>query len=78
MLLKNLVNLEILKNVIKEKIISTKGEFGVSIIINIAIALIIAAFILLPNMKTFSNKLMTDISDWYTNTLKNSLFDTSI
>ncbi|BEP30427.1 hypothetical protein [Helicovermis profundi] len=77
-MLKVLVDLEIRKNKIKELLLSSRGEFGVSIIINIAIALIIAAFILLPNMKSFSKKLMTDITDWYTNTLKNSLFDTSI
>lgn len=75
---KLLISLEIKKNEIMKILTSKRGEFGVSIVINIAIALIIASFIFLPGMKEFSKNLMQDINDWYTKTLKNSLFETNV
>lgn len=57
-----------------KKLSEVKGEFGVSVIINTAIALIVTAFILFPSIKTLATTMTTDMSTWYTNTIKTVLF----
>ena len=61
-----------------KKIKNIKGEFGVSVIINTAIALIITAFILVPNLKTLATSMTTDMNAWYKDTVKTVLFQGSV
>lgn len=59
---------------VSKKLRDVKGEFGVSVIINIAIALIITAFIFVPNLKTLATTMTSDITSWYNTTIKTVLF----
>jgi len=59
---------------ISQKTREIKGEFGVSILINTAIALMITAFILLPSIKTLATDMTTKMDVWYTNSIETVLF----
>lgn len=59
---------------IRGKFTNIKGEFGVSVIINTAIALIITGFILVPGLRTLATNITSDITNWYTNSIKSVLF----
>lgn len=59
---------------IRNKIRDIKGEFGVSILINTAIALMITAFILLPSIKSLATDMTTKLDDWYTESIETVLF----
>lgn len=59
---------------ISRKIRDIKGEFGVSILINTAIALMITAFILLPSIKTLATDMTTKMGTWYTTSIETVLF----
>lgn len=63
--------------IISEKIKDKKGEFGVSILINTAIALMITAFILLPSIKNLANDMTGDLSTWYETSIEKVLFSTT-
>lgn len=56
------------------KLKSIKGEFGVGSILSIAIALIVSAFILVPQMRSLATTIMTDMTDWWNNTMEGKLF----
>jgi len=58
----------------KPKIISEKGEFGISSVIGIAIGLIVAAFILIPGIQTFASKIISDMQLWWTNSISTQIF----
>lgn len=64
-----------LLNKINEKVKSRKGEFGVSVVINTAIALIITAFILFPSIKGLATKMTDDMGSWYSNNIRSVLFE---
>lgn len=51
-----------------------KGEFGVGSILSIAIALIVSAFILVPQMRNLAKTIMDDMTSWWTGTMKGKLF----
>jgi len=59
---------------VSQKIRDIKGEFGVSILINTAIALMITAFILLPSIKNLATDMTTKMSTWYTTSIETVLF----
>lgn len=60
---------------IKSKIGNKVGEFGVAMIINTAIALIITAFILVPSLRNFATTMTGDLTSWYGNSVKNVMFN---
>lgn len=68
------MNLHYLKLWVGSKIKEKKGEIGMSAIINTAIALIIAGFILIPSLRTLATTMTGDISKWYTNSIKTVMF----
>lgn len=51
-----------------------RGEFGMSSIIGLAIGLIVAAFILIPGVRTFATSVITDMQSWWTTTISSTLF----
>lgn len=71
------MNLHYLKIWVESKIKDKKGEIGMSAIINTAIALIIAGFILVPNLRALAVTMTTDITTWYTNSIKTVMFSAS-
>ena len=58
----------------KHKLKSEKGEFGISSVIGIAIGLIVAAFILIPGIQTFASKIISDMQLWWTNSISTQIF----
>ncbi len=51
-----------------------KGEFGIGPIISLAVALIIAAFVLIPGFKDFSEMVLNDMDIWWNNTVSEVVF----
>lgn len=58
--------------------ISRQDGFGMNEILGIAATLIIAAFIIIPQLSAFSEKIMGGLSDWWTNTIAKKLFPTKV
>ncbi len=59
------------------KLKSSKGEVGIGIIISIAIAIIIASFVLIPGLRTFSETVLNSMNEWWTNTIQSTIFPTA-
>lgn len=51
-----------------------RGEFGMSSIIGVALGLIVAAFILIPGVKTFATNIIADMQTWWTATVSGQVF----
>lgn len=60
-----------------EKFAEEKGEFAVSSVIGVAAALIIAAFILIPGLRTFATGIMTTLNSWWSGTVQPAIFPNS-
>jgi hypothetical protein len=50
--------------------------FGMNELLGIAAALIIAAFVIIPSLRTFATTLMTGLSKWWTDTVATKIFPT--
>ncbi|MCT4633363.1 MAG: hypothetical protein N4A76_11605 [Firmicutes bacterium] len=60
-----------LVNDAKEKvrsIMNNKGEFGIGSVLSIAAALIVSAFVLIPELKSLAESMMTGMTDWWAGT----------
>ncbi len=66
-----------LKKKFKKFLSNERGEFGISALLSIAIALIVAVFILFPGIKGISQKAVTELDDWWETTIKNEIFVTN-
>jgi hypothetical protein len=53
------------------------GGFGMNELLGIAAALIIAAFIIIPGLRTFAGSVMTKLTDWWGATITSKLFPTT-
>lgn len=63
----------------KQRIIAhlhMKGGFGMNELLGIAAALIIAAFIIIPGLRSFTGNIMSKLNDWWNNTIVSSIFPT--
>jgi len=67
-----------LVKLVREKFIDRQGGFGLNEILGIAAALIIAAFIIIPQMKEFAESLMKGLKDWWNDTISKTIFKTSL
>lgn len=47
------------------KVINNKGEFGIGAVLSIATALIISAFVLIPNMTDLAREIMERMTSWW-------------
>jgi len=54
-----------------------RGEMAMGTILSIAIAIIIAAFVLIPQLRTFTNMVMRDVQNWWTNTVRDTILVSS-
>jgi hypothetical protein len=57
---------------------SERGEFGISAILGIAIALTVAAFVVLPGVKSFAGTVVSGLDSWWTGTVSGALFDNTL
>ncbi len=65
---------KIAKFVCKVRQIIKKGDgFGMNEVLGVAAALIIAAFIIIPQLRNFATNIMTQLSTWWTN-ISNVIF----
>ena len=56
---------------------NNRGELAMGTILSIAIAIIIAAFVLIPQLRTFTNMILADVQSWWTNTVKDTILVSS-
>ncbi len=59
-------------------VLSDERGFGMNELLGIAAALILAAFIIIPSLKTFAQSIMNGLGDWWDGVIVNKIFPTSI
>jgi len=57
-------------------LLNNKG-FGMYEIIGIAAVLLVAAFVIIPGFRSFSEGMMSDMKTWFSNTISTSIFPVS-
>jgi hypothetical protein len=57
-----------------KRFISKRDGFGLNELLGIAAAIIIAAFIVIPSMRTFAQSVMNGLQNWWTNVITNRIF----
>lgn len=68
------MNLSLKLYFMKEKLCDKSGELGIGMILSIAIAIIIAGFVLIPGLRAFSESVMSSMTTWWDDTIKTSIF----
>ena len=59
------------------KLKDKSGELGIGTIVSIAIAIIVAGFVLIPGMREFAQIILDSMNDWWQNTVQTSIFPTT-
>lgn len=62
---------------LKIKLCEKKGELGIGTIISVAIAIIVAGFVLIPGMRGFAQLVMDSMNTWWENTIQSMIFPSS-
>lgn len=57
-----------------DRLKSDQRGFGMNELLGIAAALIIAAFVIIPSLRTFASTLMNGLSDWWGGTIYKQIF----
>ncbi|MCK5763492.1 MAG: hypothetical protein KAH05_05180 [Clostridiales bacterium] len=65
-----------LKKKFKKFLSNEKGEFGISALLSIAIALMITVFVLVPGIRGITQKAVDGLDDWWDTTIENEIFAT--
>jgi hypothetical protein len=55
---------------------SNRGEMALNQVLGIAIALIIAAFVTIPTLRTFAGTVLTSLTNWYNTSIATKVFQT--
>jgi len=58
----------------KGRLFTDNRGFGMNELLSIAAALILAAFIVIPGLRTFAGNVMDGLSDWWHNTINGEIF----
>jgi hypothetical protein len=56
------------------KLKEIKGELGIGTIVSVAVAIIVAGFVLIPGMRSFAETVMSSMNSWWDNTIQSSIF----
>lgn len=76
-LVKN-INLSLIKAITSAKCLLKKNDgFGMNEILGIAVGLIIAAFVVIPQLKIVSLEIMSGLAAWWKDTISKVLFPTA-
>ncbi|MEM1724710.1 MAG: hypothetical protein QXW71_02910 [Thermoplasmata archaeon] len=59
------------------KITKSNKGIGIAELIGIAALFIIAAFVLIPGLRTFAQNVITALNTWWTNTVSSKIFPSS-
>lgn len=63
---------------LKARMISRRRDgFGMNELLGIAAALILAAFIIIPGLRSFAASVMAGLNTWWTNTILSNIFEPS-
>lgn len=62
---------------LEKQINNERGQFAIDIALGLAVVLIISAFVILPKLTDLGTTFMTDITTWWTGTMKAKLFKSS-
>ncbi|MCH4887360.1 hypothetical protein EZV73_07245 [Acidaminobacter sp. JC074] len=54
-----------------------RGELGIGTIVSVAIAIIVAGFVLIPGMRGFAQMVLDSMDAWWQNTVQTSIFPTT-
>lgn len=53
------------------------GELGIEMILGVALAIIVAGFVLIPGLRGFAQTVLSNMTTWWNDTIKSSIFPTS-
>jgi len=53
---------------------SRRGDFGMSSLLGVAIAIIIAVFVVIPGIQGLSEKVIDGMNDWWDDTIEERIF----
>lgn len=56
------------------RLVTDKRGFGMNELLGVAAAVILAAFIVIPGLRSFANIVMVSLSDWWNNTIDTKIF----
>lgn len=59
-----------------KKVLNNEKGIGVYEIIGVAAVMIIAAFVIIPGLRSFAESIMESLGTWYDNTISTKLFPT--
>lgn len=60
-----------------KKLSDEKGQFALDIALGLAVVLVISAFIIMPGLRTLSTGFMTNMTNWWNNTMSGQIFRTT-
>lgn len=60
-----------------ESLDNEKGQFALDIALEMAVVLVISAFIIMPGLRSISTDFMTSMTTWWKNTMSSQIFKTS-
>lgn len=63
-----------LLNAVYLKWTDKKGELGIGTIVSIAVAIIVAGFVLIPGLRGFAESVMTSMTSWWNDTIRSGIF----
>jgi hypothetical protein len=75
--MKNLKNVHCIGTKLYNAVIKNNRGFGLNEFLGIAVALIIAAFVIIPELKSFASKIMTEMDEWWDGTISYYIFPNS-
>ena len=61
----------------KNRLLSDRRGFGMNELLGIAAALILAAFIIIPSLRSFTQAIMDGLGNWWNNTVAKNIFPTT-
>ncbi len=76
-MLKIYIAMQNMKDEAKEVLGNKRGELGMGTLIAIAVAIIVAAYVMIPGLRTFGESVLSSMNDWWTNSVRTEIFPTS-
>lgn len=64
-------------NYVMYKLKEKNGELGIEIILGIALAIIVAGFVLIPGLRGFAQSVLSSMTVWWNDTVKSGIFPTT-
>ena len=75
--MKALKNKSIKLSLVRKVMKNERGEGSLGVIIGACAVVIVAAFVLIPGLRTFATSVITSMTTWYSTTMSGKLFPTT-